>query len=351
VLRLFYFSGTGNARQAAHWIASAWRSAGREATVGDLATLDPRAVHLDAGDVVGFASPTHGFNFPPITLSFLLAFPRAPGRNRALVVNTRGGVRLAGVCLPGLSGVAQLLAALILLLKGYRVVGMRPIDLPSSWISLHPGLREDNIRFIHARCAAITRRFAERLLGGGRDLRALWDLPQDLLVAPISLGYYFIGRFYFAKSFVASRDCDACGVCVKQCPTRALRLVDGRPFWSWGCESCMRCMNLCPRRAIETAHGFVIAAAVLAAAAARWLVAPAMEALARFAWSAGPLGGIARFLLQSVLALAGLFAAYDLMHRALRFRAVERLVVWTSLTHFAFWRRYRGPRPKDSGRA
>jgi len=74
----------------------------------------------------------------------------------------------------------------VLLLKGYRVVGMRPIDLPSNWISLHPGLREDNVRAIYERCAAITRRFAERLLDGKRDLRALWDLPLDLLIAPIS---------------------------------------------------------------------------------------------------------------------------------------------------------------------
>jgi hypothetical protein len=45
-LRMFYFSGTGNARNAA------------------------------------LASPTHGFNFPPITLAFLLRFPRTTWGNR-----------------------------------------------------------------------------------------------------------------------------------------------------------------------------------------------------------------------------------------------------------------------------
>ena len=30
-------------------------------------------------------------------------------------------------------------------------------------------------------------------------------------------------------------------------------------------------------------------------------------------------------------------------HCTLRFRAIERLILLTSLTHFAFWRRYRPP--------
>jgi ferredoxin len=345
MLRLFYFSGTGNARSVAAWMAGAWRARGREAEVVDLARADPGAIAIGPDDEVGIASPTHGFDFPPITLAFLFAFPRAPARNRAFVVNTRAGVYLFGLCVPGLSGVAQLLAALVLSAKGYRIVGMRPIDLPSSWISLHPGLRRDHVLLLHQRCAAVTRRFAERLLDGRRDLRALRDLPQDLLLAPISLGYYLVGRFFFAKSFVASRDCDGCGACVQECPTRALRLVDGRPFWTWRCESCMRCMNLCPRRAIETAHGFVLAVSLLLSAVLIPLaLATVRPLLPAWAWT-GVAGWSLRFAIENSLVLAVLFAAYQLLHRALRLRLVERLVVATSLTHFGWWRRYRAPRP------
>jgi Pyruvate/2-oxoacid:ferredoxin oxidoreductase delta subunit len=344
MLRMFYFSGTGNARNVAHWMADAWRGRQREVEVIDLAKVDRRALRVGPGDEVGIASPTHGFNFPPITLGFLFAFPRAPHANRAFIVNTRAGVRFFGVCLPGLSGATQILGALVLRLKGYRVVGMRPIDLPSNWISLHPGLREDNVRAIHARCEAIAHRFAVRLLDGRRDLRALWDLPQDLLIAPISLGYYFVGRFWFAKSFIASSSCDACGACVQQCPTRALRMVDGRPFWSYRCESCMRCMNQCPKRAIETAHGFAIGVPVLLSIVMTALVYPALRTVTPALVGTGHLAGLARRVLGSALMLAVLFLSYRLLHRALRVRVVERLVVATSLTHFACWRRYRAPK-------
>lgn len=343
MLRLFFFSGTGNARNVATWLAEAWRAHGRDAEVADIARTDPAAIALDPGDEVGIASPTHGFNYPPITLGFVFAFPRAPARNRAFIVNTRAGVRLLGVCIPGLSGAAQFLAALVLLAKGYRIVGMRPIDLPSNWISLHPGLRQESVRALQERCAAITRRFAERLLDGRRDLRALWDLPQDLLIAPVAVGYYLAGRFFFAKSFVASRDCDGCGACIRACPTRALRLVDGRPFWTWRCESCMKCMNLCPRRAIETAHGFVLAVSLLLSAlvlpAAIRAASPLLPSWGR----TGVAGWLIRFAVENGLVLGVLFAAYQVLHRALRLRVVERLVVATSLTHFRFWRRYRAP--------
>jgi len=41
--------------------------------------------------MIGFISPTHGFNFPPIMLHFLLRFPRS-NQNSAFIVNTRGGL-------------------------------------------------------------------------------------------------------------------------------------------------------------------------------------------------------------------------------------------------------------------
>jgi ferredoxin len=344
MLRIFYFSGTGNARRVATWVADEWRRRDREAEVVDLARLAPGAVRLGPDDELGLASPTHGFNLPPVTLAFLFALPRAPRRNRALLFNTRAGLRLLGLHLPGLSGVAELIAALVLTLKGYRVVAMRPVDLPSNWISLHPGLAPDVVLDLHRRCEATTRRSAARLLEGRRDLRALWDLPQDLLLAPVALAYYLSGRFVLAKTFVASADCDGCAACAKACPVQAISMRDGRPFWSATCESCMRCMNHCPRRAIETAHGFVVGMVLLVEVAKATLVLPPL--LAAWPWLGGPslLARLARTALETALLLGALLLAYRLLHRALRHRVVERLVTLTSLTHFRWWRRYRAPR-------
>ncbi len=342
-LRMFFFSGTGNARNVARWMVEAWRERGHAAEAVDLAAVDVEAVDVGPHDDIGLASPTHGFNFPPITLAFLFRFPRTTWGNRVCIVNTRGGVRVFGVYVPGLSGATQLLAALVFLLKGYRVVGMRPIDLPSNWISLHPGLPADTVRAIYERCEAVTRRSANRLLDGQRDLRALFDLPQDLLVAPIALGYYLAGRYLFAKSFIASAACDACGTCISQCPVQAVRLVAGRPFWSHRCESCMRCMNHCPKRAIETAHGFIAGFLFLFEIALLVLVYPALRPVASMLSASGVVGALSRFAFDTAFMLVALFLSYRLLHHGMRVRLIERLTVFTSLTHFGFWRRYRPP--------
>lgn len=298
------------------------------------------------------ASVARQRSLPPLTLSFIRTFPRTKHRNHVLIFNTRAGVRLFGVPVPGLSGVAQLLSALLFRLKGYRIWVMRPVDLPSNWISLHPGLRKENVQALFRRCEAQVRRSAARYLEGRRDLRALYDLPVDVVLAPVALGYYFVGRFLFAKSFYASHDCDDCGLCLKQCPIHAISLVGGRPFWSYRCESCMRCMNLCPKRAIQTAHGFVIGLVSLLSALSTlwlyplvdgWLPATAQRMLA-VSWL--------RFVVESVVMLLVVFGTYRALHWSLRFRTVERIVVLTSLTHLRGWRRYRAPlavqRPSQS---
>lgn len=213
MLRMFYFSGTGNARNVARWMVGFWLERGCQAEAVDIAGIDVASVQIRPDDEIGLASPTHGFNFPPITLAFLFGFPRATARNRVFIINTRGGVRLFGLYVPGLSGITQ--------------------------------------------------------------------LP-------------------------------------------------------------------CPNRAIETAHGFVVGLLVTFELAASALIYPGVRRLALMVAGAGVAATLVRFVVESVLMLTVVFVAYWLLHRGLRVRVVERLVVLTSLTHFAFWRRYRAPEPRQA---
>ena len=98
---MFFFSGTGNARNAARWMVEAWRERHHAAEAIDLSRIDVGMIEVGPGEDIGLASPTHGFNFPPITLAFLFGFPRTAWRNRVCIINTRGGVRLFGVYVPG----------------------------------------------------------------------------------------------------------------------------------------------------------------------------------------------------------------------------------------------------------
>jgi ferredoxin len=261
-LVVYYFSGTGNSENVARWMADIAKEKGTKVSLINIAKTDRLAISSPEPDaLVAFVSPIHGFNYPPVMLNFIRRFPK--GKNNVLLMNTRAGMLIGKWITPGLTGIAFYFSALILKMKGYSIKSMFPVDLPSNWISVHPGLNERTVKYLHERNQEKVYRFARKVLNRGSDFRSMYEIIQDTLVAPISLGYHFIGRFLFAKTYYASADCDNCDLCIKACPVKAIKKVDGRPFWTFNCESCMRCMSNCPKKAIETGHGYLLVIALL----------------------------------------------------------------------------------------
>ena len=338
-LFIYYFSGTGNAYNVSKWIKDVALKLSFDTRLLDISKEGVDSESLkEKHTIIGFASPTHGFNFPPITFHFLLRFPKGQGQH-VFIVNTRAGMKMGKFFLPGLSGMAQYLSALIMMLKGYKVIGMHPIDLPSNWISFHPGLKAKVVHSIYERRKRETIKFAEKVLGGKKDLRAVRDLLQDLLITPIGILYYFFGRFMLAKSFIASADCNDCGLCIKSCPLQAIKKVNDRPYWTYKCESCMKCMNNCPERAIETAHGFLVLIGWLVNA---FVLFYSYKYLNLGIWfhKSGFLPYITEVVFDSTVFLICLILSYKVIHYLKRLRIVEKLVTFTSLTKYPFWRRY-----------
>jgi ferredoxin len=337
-LYIFYISGTGNARASSGWIADEAGKKGLRAVVQQIDRLE-NIVMPDADEkpLIGFAFPTHGFNAAPIMLKFIAGFP--PGLcKEVFLLNTRAGMKLSKLFLPGLSGVALLLPAFILWLKGYKCIGFRPVDLPSNWIPLHPGLRKKVIESIFIRCEKIVRSFADKILSGKKVYRGLISIPVDLLISPVALGYFIGGRFFLSKTFIANYNCDNCGLCIKECPTSSIKLVANRPYWKLTCESCMRCLNHCPQRAIEAAHGMATAFWIVFTAGNAQIILLIINTLGIppevWWWK----------ITAQVISIAGMVlittSLYRIMHYAMGLKPVKYLVRFTSFTALPFWRRY-----------
>ncbi|MCD4729573.1 MAG: EFR1 family ferrodoxin, partial [Bacteroidales bacterium] len=294
--------------------------------------------------LIGFCAPTHGFNMPPIVLKFLAKFPKINNVD-AFILNTRAGMKLNKLYLPGLSGVAQLLPALILRLKGFRIVGMQPLDLPSNWILFHPGLKKKVVDSIYKRCRGIVNNFTTNILEGKRKYKALLSLPVDLALIPISLGYYFFGRFFFAKTLVATHACTNCDVCISKCPVEAIKKVNERLFWTHKCESCMRCVNICPQRAIETAHGFSGLIIVIVYA----LLIPFIVSTLKYyeildVEKQSNLFGQFWSLIETSIFILLFFLSYRVLHFLMKYQIVNRIIAYSSLSKYKFWRRYKPPK-------
>jgi ferredoxin len=343
----YFFSGTGNSKRVVDWFCSEALKNGIETKNINLSNERFTPPPPGPETLVGFISPTHGFNYPPLMIKYLLRFPRSEHKTKVFLMNTRAGMKLSKIFLPGFSGIALWLAALILLLKGYRIIALRSIDLPSNWISLHPGLRQKVVQSMFGHYEEATRVFARQIIAGRKVFKPsmILSFPIDIAIAPIALAYYLVGRFVIAKSFVSSLSCDKCGLCIRQCPVKAISMVNDRPYWSFRCESCMHCMNICPKRAIETAHGllaaiiFILYSLILSAfyswfPFSKWPVFSSNSILDK----------LIRFTFESVILFLLLLIVYRFTHYLKRYQWFDTIITYTSLTKYRFWRRYKAPK-------
>lgn len=208
--------------------------------------------------------------------------------------------------------------------------------MPSNWISLHPGLNRRTVKYLHNKNKERVKVFAQKIVDGKSYFKALLEV-YDLLLAPIALGYFVAGRFFLAKTFYASRDCNNCDLCITSCPVKAIIKLDNRPFWTFNCESCMKCMSYCPKKAIETGHGYIAAFVLLFNAI---ILVAFYKIVNNYFYNIDNV--IIKFVVESALTILLIGIWYRLIHWLLRIKLFERITVYTSLTKYKWWgRRYK----------
>ena len=344
-LLIIYYSGTGNSKRVSEWIAQVARGQGLKTHISSYHQFNPvDIVDFKGKTLIGFFSATHGFNMPHSMLTFLFKFNLLKGSD-VFIGNTRAGMKLSKLFLPGLSGIAMYFPALILFFKHYKVKAMYPVDLPSNWISLHPGIRRKVVDSMVEHYEKLTKRFALKVLKGEHVfLKSFVLLPLDILVAPLAIGYYFVGRFILAKTFISNYNCTKCGLCIEQCPTKSIILSHNRPYWKFTCESCMKCMNFCPERAIETAHSMVFLLLFVLIAIVNPYLSAKLTNIASLLFSGSKLAFESLyFVVQWSVALVFFFLGYKFLHYLMRFPKINKIITYTTLTTWKFWRRYKIP--------
>lgn len=330
-LEIFYFTGTGNARKIAMWFGECAENNNISYKLHDISKIDPNHITVKSNSLIIIISPIHGFNYPKITIDFIRHLPK--GTNDVILMNTRAGGRIGKLVTPGLTGIAFMLASIILRAKGYKIKGEIPFDMPSNWISIHPAYREKTVKYLHRINYNKVKNHADKIFSGMKDFAASKDIIQDLLIAPISFLYYLIGRYAFAKSFYASYKCDNCNLCVKECPVNAIKLTNNRPYWTLKCESCMKCMNNCPKKAIETSHGLIAALVILT------LILSSLIPFQNLGDSS--LAYWIQFIIKNILFFSLLVFLYRIQQIFLNYKFTARIISYLSLTHYKFWGRYK----------
>ncbi|MBN1614674.1 MAG: EFR1 family ferrodoxin [Deltaproteobacteria bacterium] len=341
-LELFFMSGTGNSYRNAKWIEAEAKELHLKTNINLVPATHPTSVSMERQTLYGFVMPTHAFTAPWPMIKFVLRLPRARGAHAFSIVG-RGGSKAGNTYIPGLEGTACYLMALLLLLKGFSVRGVLAVDMPGNWVVAYPAPSPEKAAGIINRARAKTLAFFAKIMEGKRSFGGWIGLGFGFLLAPISIAYLIVGRFFLAKIFFANNDCNGCGLCARNCSYGGIRmrgLEKPRPYWTYNCENCMRCMAYCPEKAIEAGHSWAVILYFVSSTSVSVyllnLLAPYTGEIVMNPWLALPL--------QYAYLLASMAAAYWLFSILLRVPLINSIFTHTTFTHV--FRRYHEPETK-----
>ncbi len=241
-IAIIYFSGTGNTWYIARQYERALIQLEQQV---DLLPLERvlRAEDQEAlagYDLLGLGYPIHAWNAPRLMANFMRRLPRSAGQRLFLFVTT--DLPVAGA----FDWARDLLAR-----RGYALVHEAHYYVANNFLFAQPP-KQDETTFARRLAwldADVQEAAAEILAGHERHTYA--SRAERWLLSNLVWQFYRFGCRHIYRFFHVREACNQCGLCVRLCPARNIRLVEGRLRFGAECTFCLRCMNLCPQQAIE----------------------------------------------------------------------------------------------------
>jgi ferredoxin/flavodoxin len=232
---LLYFSGTGSTEHASNCMERQLTERGINVHKKNMANISPSSV--EASDLLIVLSPVYAFRLAELTESFLKKLPNGK-QSRAAVLSVSGG----GEVSPNTA--CRVPAKGYLTKRGYDVVYENMLVMPSNFATqAEPHLNLALLTVLPERLETII----NDLLEGKKRLTV--PKTKDRLITAFGVAEHLGGNL-FGKNLYATSDCNQCGLCVKNCPKKNIKMVNGRPKFGWRCMWCLKCVYACNRRAI-----------------------------------------------------------------------------------------------------
>lgn len=240
---IFYFSGTGNTRWAAEYLAE---------KTGERLLFIPEELKgecrytLAQDERIGFCFPVHGWQPPRIVRNFI----------KRLYVNNAEGHYCFALCTCGDTiGDTMTILNKDLSRCGLTATGQFSIIMPESYVCL-PFMYTDTeererekIQTAEKQLKKIIDTVSERI----NDIKNLFKGKTPKLYSYV-IGEYFNRRMITDRPFNVNDKCIKCGICADVCPTGDI--IGGKgssPEWRHdnSCTCCLACYHHCPTHAIN----------------------------------------------------------------------------------------------------
>ncbi|KUO69663.1 MAG: hypothetical protein APF77_15330 [Clostridia bacterium BRH_c25] len=226
---IFYFSGRGNALNAARMIAK---------KLGDA-----KLVHISAAleEKPDFSAERIGFVFPVICLGIPGIISRFI---RSMEVEDKNKYIFAAVTTGGMP------AGTLLQLQGR--LKKKGLKLSAGYYLLANGTQQAWDEW-HQKTDELASAVIEK---GQNEINKVKFMDRYILTGTANkLAARLVPNY--DKKFFTDENCDGCGICRKVCPVKNIEIKEGKPAWLHKCEQCGACFNWCPKKAL---HGKNLAA-------------------------------------------------------------------------------------------
>jgi len=231
MVKIYYFSGTGNTLWSAEKIAE---KIGGDCELRNIGIeAQKKEIVLEANAIV-ILFPAYAYGAPILVRSFV---------KRAVIKTSHISVFVTFGTSPG-GALAEI--ARILNRKNAAKAYYGRIPAVENYIAIFGAQEEATIqkRLEIQRSATdeAARAVSERLSNRVNTFR-----PFSVFVAAL----FSLAVKIFYRWYKVSDDCNACGICEKLCPVAAITMRNNKPAFSKKCEHCQGCLNWCPQNAIH----------------------------------------------------------------------------------------------------
>ncbi|MCG8570148.1 MAG: EFR1 family ferrodoxin [Spirochaetes bacterium] len=246
---IHYFTGTGNTKHAAKILADELNKSQYLVTVINIAEKDSWLKKIEPNCLQVFLYPVYAFVYPKPMLDYIKKLPRGQNNKTAIIAN-HGMVSDKGGLHTGYEGAGPFFLKRILSKKNYSVFYTDKVGYPENLTVLAPAIDQESQKKVIQNADQLMREKASKIL---QEKPSFQKYSIFIVIVSYLLGllYLTIGSKTIGKLFLIDNDCNSCKVCLKSCPTGAIKFFKQKPYWSLKCSGCLRCFNICPKFSIN----------------------------------------------------------------------------------------------------
>ncbi|MBQ8028117.1 MAG: EFR1 family ferrodoxin [Clostridia bacterium] len=234
---IFYFSATGNSHYLSKKISE--KTGDRLVSVSQAAIEENYCYEIEEGERIGFVFPVFFSGAPKTFLDFL----------KNLKLNFKGNhYTFCAMTCGGSVSMAEKTIKKPLEALGLKTDAVFGCVMPDNYIFMYDISDMEGMKRKIKKADVEIEKIASLILSEEKGDFVSVRGPKFLT----KIMYPMYKLFRKTRFFSADENCNGCQKCVKECPEKAIEIIDGKITWiKKECSHCLHCIHSCPKKAIQ----------------------------------------------------------------------------------------------------